>query len=152
MRTTTTTQMDAPAATIFLWLEDNTRLKQWVPNLAEDKPIIETPNKIGSTFRQVFIERGREMVMTGEITAYRENEQMRVHMTGDMFNLDVDYILTALSGSQTEVTQHTQIQFKGFLKILAPVMFVMSKLSSKDPQAEAHAKLKVMAEAEFQAS
>jgi len=133
----------------FLWLEDNERLKQWVPNLVEDDPIIETPEKLGSTFRQTFLERGKEMKMTGEITAYTENEHMRVFMTGDMFNLDVDYILKTLTPKQTEVTQDTEIKMKGVAKLFAPLMLLMSKLSKNNPQAEAHARLKEMAEAEY---
>ena len=149
MKTSMTTLIDAPANIVFLWLEDNERLKQWVPNLIEDDPIIETPEKIGSTFRQVFLERGKKMEMTGQITDYKENERMRVFMTGDMFNLDVDYILKALTPEQTEVTQDTEIKMKGAAKLFTPLMFLMSKLSKSDPQAEAHAKFKEMAEAEY---
>jgi len=149
MKTTKTTLIDAPAAIVFLWLEDNGRLKQWVPNLVEDEVLVETTEKVGSQFRQVFLENGKRMEMVGEITAYVENERMRVNMTGDMFALDVDYILKGLSNNKTELTQNSKIRLKGFLKILAPIMSLMSKLSSKDPQAEAHAKLKAMAEAEY---
>jgi len=149
MKTSMTTIIDAPAATVFLWLEDNERIKKWVPNLIEDEAIIETPEKVGSTFRQVFLERGKEMAMTGVITEYTQNERIRIDMTGDMFSLDVDYILKASSATQTELTQDTEIKFKGFMKVMSPVMFIMSKFSKKNPQADAHATLKAMAEAEF---
>lgn len=150
MKTSTTTVIDAPANIVFLWLEDNERICQWVPNLVEDEALVETPEKVGSKFRQVFLERGKHMDMIGEITAYSENKRMRVFMSGDMFDLDVDYVLNSLSPEQTEVTQDTSIKFKGALKFLAPLMLVMSKFSKTDPQAEAHAKLKELAEAEFQ--
>lgn len=150
MKTTTTTIIDAPAATVFLWLEDNDRLQQWVPNLIEDEVLVETPEKVGSRFRQVFVENDRKMEMIGEITAYVENERMRVDITGDMFDLDVDYFLTQLADHQTELTQDTQIRFKGIMKWLTPIFSLMSKFSSKDPQGDAHAKLKAMAEAEYQ--
>ena len=91
------------------------------------------------------------MEMTGEITAYVENKRMRVTMIGDMFELDVDYILNSLTDNQTEVTQESQINFKGFIKLFSPLFILMSKISSKDPQAEAHATLKAMAESEYQA-
>lgn len=151
MKTSKTTIIDAPAKIVFPWLEDNERICQWVPNIVEDEALTETPEKVGSKFRQVFLERGKHMEMTGEITAYKENERMRVYMSGDMFELDVDYVLKALSPEQTEVTQDTIIKFKGLLKLFAPVMSLMSKFSKTDPQAEAHAKLKELAEAEFQA-
>ena len=149
MKTSKTTIIDAPASIVFPWLEDSERLRQWVPNIVEDMALTETPEKVGSTFRQVFLERGKQMEMTGEITAYTENERMRVYMQGDMFDLDADYILTALSPERTEVTQDTAIKFKGMIKLLAPLMMLMSKFSKADPQAEAHAKLKELAEAEF---
>ena len=149
MKSQTITRINAPDSTVFLWLEDNNRLKKWVPNLAEDEPISDTPEKIGSTFRQVFLENDREMEMMGEITAFVENEHMRVNMTGKMFNLDMEYILTAVSKTQTDVTQNTKIQLKGFGKLLTPIMFLTSKFSSKDPQADAHEKLKAMAESEY---
>jgi len=152
MKTSKTTIINAPANIVFLWLEDNERLQQWIPNLIEDEAIIETPEKVGSTFRQVFLERGKRMEMTGELTDYAENERMRVFMSGDMFNLDVDYILKALTPEQTEVTQDSEIKMKGAAKLFAPLMLMMSKLSKSDPQEEAHAKLKEMAEAEYQSS
>lgn len=151
MKTSMTTIIDAPANIVFLWLEDNERLKQWIPNLVSDEPIIETPDKIGSTFRQVFLENGKEMEMIGEITEYHQDQRMRVFMTGKMFVLDVDYFLNASSHSQTKVTQDTNISLKGFAKIMSPIMYLMSKLSKKNPQADAHARLKAMAETEYQA-
>jgi len=151
MKTSKTTLIDAPAATVFLWLEDNDRLRQWVPNLIEDEPLVETTEKVGSKFRQVFLENGRRMEMVGEITEFVENERLRVDITGKMFDLDADYVLVALSATRTELTQNTEIKLKGLMRLFAPIMFLMSKFSSSDPQADAHEKLKAMAEAEFQA-
>lgn len=151
MKTSKTTIIDAPPKIVFPWLEDKDRLTQWVPNIVEDEAINETPDKVGSTFRQVFLERDKRMEMVGEITAYTENERMRVYMSGDMFNLDVDYSLKASSSAQTELTQDSVITFKGLFKLFTPLMLLMSKLSKTDPQAEAHAKLKALAEAEYQA-
>jgi len=71
-------------------------------------------------------------------------------MTGDMFNLDVDYTLTPLSSAQTELTQSTTIKFKGLIKLFAPLFSIFAKFSSNDPQAESHQKLKQLAEQEYQ--
>ena len=151
MKTSTMTRINAPVTTVFLWLEDDNRLRQWIPNLIEDEALIETPERVGSRFRQVYLENGKRMEMTGEITEYVENERMRVEITGDMFDLDVEYILLAITDNQTELTQNTEIQFKGIMRLFAPIMSLVSKFSSKSPQTEAHEKLKTMAEAEHQA-
>lgn len=149
MKTSKTTVINAPTVVVFLWLEDNERLRRWIPNIVEDEALIETPEKVGSKFRQAFLERGKRMEMIGEITEYTENERMRVYMSGDMFDLDVDYVLKALSPEKTELTQNSIIKFKGIFKLFTPLMILMSKLSKTDAQAEAHTKLKNMAEAEF---
>ena len=152
MKTSKTTLIEAPAATVFQWLEDNDRLRKWVPNLIEDEPLVETPEKVGSKFRQVFLENGRRMEMVGEITEFVENERLRVDITGKMFDLDADYVLVPVSETRTELTQNTEIKFKGIMRLFAPVMVLMSKFSSSDPQAAAHENLKSMAEAEFQSA
>ncbi|NNE41454.1 MAG: hypothetical protein HKN14_11125 [Marinicaulis sp.] len=151
MKITKRTHINAPVATVFSWLEDNDRLRQWIPNLIEDEALIETPERVGSRFRQVYLENGKRMEMTGEITEFVENERMRVDITGNMFDLDVEYTVLAITDSKTELTQNTEIQFKGIMRLFAPIMSLMSKFSSQDPQAEAHEKLKTMAEAEYQA-
>ena len=151
MKSTTVTVIDAPAANVFIWLEDTDKMKQWLPNLVEDTPLTETPDKIGSRFKQVYHERGKDMEMIGEITAYKENERMRAYITADMFDLDVDYHLKPLGEAQTELTQYTKISFKGFIKIMSPLMVLMSKVSKKDLTAEAHLVLKELCEAEYRA-
>lgn len=151
MKTSKTTVINAPNDIVFLWLEDDERLCQWVPNIVEDEVLVDTPEKVGSKFKQVFLERGKQMEMVGEITAYTENERMRVYMIGDMFDLDVDYILKSPAPDQTELTQNTAITFKGFMKLFTPLFALMGKISKNDPQQDAHNKLKALAEAEFQA-
>ena len=152
MKTTTITVIDAPAAHVFPWLEDTDRMKQWLPNLVEDVPLTEQATGLGARFRQVYHERGKDMEMTGEVTAYSENERMRAYITADMFDLDVDYHLKALSEVQTELTQYTEIKFKGFIKIMKPLMVLMSKFSKKDPTAEAHGVMKELIEADYRAA
>ncbi len=150
MKTSSSIQIEAPVPSVFLWLEDNECLMKWVPNLIEDTPLVETPEITGSRFQQVFLENGKRMEMTGEIAEYVENERMRVVMTGKMFNLDVEYTLKARHEDQTELTQNTEIRFKGMMVLFAPIMRLMSLLSSHDPQADAHEALKSMVEAEHQ--
>ncbi len=152
MKSTTVTVIDAPTKNVFVWLEDTDKMKQWLPNLVEDVPLTETEDKIGSRFRQVYHERGKDMEMIGEVTAYTLNERMRAYITADMFDLDVDYHLNATAPAQTELTQYTEIKFKGFVRFIAPVFGLLSKFSSKDPTAEAHAVLKELCEAEYQGS
>ena len=40
MKSTMTTVIEAPAEIVFRWLAESDRLKQWVPSLVEDEPIV----------------------------------------------------------------------------------------------------------------
>ncbi|NNC37999.1 MAG: hypothetical protein EX271_11300 [Acidimicrobiales bacterium] len=148
MKTTSNITIEAPASLVFLWLEDADRLKQWVPNLIEDEALVETPEKVGSKFRQVFSERGKEMVMIGEITEYIENERMRVDICGDMFDLDLQYSFKAEGAARTHLTQETSIKFKGMMKLLTPIFAVMNIFMGSKAQDEALSRMKQLAEAE----
>jgi len=148
MQTTSKITVNAPASMVFLWLEDNDRLMKWVPNLVEDEAIVETPEKVGSKFRQVFDERGKKMEMVGEITEYIENERMRVAMVGNMFDLDLDYTFVEEDAAKTHLTQITRIKFKGFIKLLTPLFALMSLFGGSKAQDAALNTMKEMAEAE----
>ena len=126
MRTTSNITINAPASLVFLWLEDNERLKKWVPNLVEDEALVETPEKVGSKFRQVFVESGKEMEMIGEITEYIENERMCVAMTGKMFDLGLEYTFSEPEPAQTNLTQNTTIKFNGLMKLFTPIFALMA--------------------------
>ena len=149
MQTTSKITINAPASMVFLWLEDNDRLMKWVPNLVEDEAISETPDKVGSKFRQVFDERGKKMEMVGEITEYVENERMRVAMVGDMFDLDLDYTFVEEDAAKTHLTQNTRIKFKGFIKLFTPIFALMSLFGGSKAQDAALNTMKEMAEAEY---
>lgn len=151
MKTVSNTRINAPAETVFLWLVDTDRLQQWLPNIIEDEALIETPNKVGSKFRQVYLERDKKMEMFGEITEYVANERLRVDITGEMFDLDVEYILAAPAHEITDLTQKTIIKFKGAMKFIAPVFGFFAKFSSNNPQDESHQKLKKLVEHEHKA-
>ena len=140
--------INVPAKTVFLWLEDADRLRQWVPNIIEDEVLIDTPDKVGSKFRQVYLENGKKMEMIGEIKEYTQDKSMRVDILGDMFDLDVAYTVTETGHAQSELTQNTHIKFKGILKLFGPIFGLLAMFKSKSPQDESLAKLKVMAEAE----
>src|SRR5690606_2887321 len=61
MKNTFSIDIEAPPERVFAWLGDGERAKQWVPNLVENEDLTKTPNVVGSTFRHVYIERGKRM-------------------------------------------------------------------------------------------
>ena len=146
MKNTYAIEIDAPPADVFYFLEDGERLKDWLPNLVEHEDLEITENKVGSTARQVFLEGGRRMEMIGTTTAFEANRRLAAEVSGDAFDLMVDYELEDLDG-RTRVRQDSELRFKGFLRFVGPIMIFFTKKSAEKHLAETFGKLKVLAEA-----
>ena len=147
MKNTYSLEIDAAPEQVFLWLDDNERLLEWLPNIVENENLEVTDNKVGSTFRQVYVENGRRMEMHGKVTAHEPNRRIRCEITGDSFDLDVDYLLEDLGG-RTRLTQYSEVHMKGFFKIVGFLMGPFMKKASSNQADGSFNKLKQLVEAE----
>jgi len=140
-------EIDAAPEIVFSWLEVPEKLSQWLPNIQENEILEETPERVGSTWRQVYVENGRRMEMFGTTTAYEPNKRNSCEITGKLFDLNIDYFLEDLGG-RTRLTQNSVIKMKGIFKLLSFFMGSSMK-KSQDKQAEdSFATLKRLAEDE----
>ena len=103
---------------VFYWLEEPERARQWMTSVTKDEIINETPNKIGTTFREVVEEDGREIEMQGVITEFVPNERFAVHLESKMHTADVCFVLEEL-GAVTQLTQNVDFRFHGVMKALS---------------------------------
>ena len=138
-------EVDAPPERVFAWLGDGERAKQWVPNLVESDDLERTPNGVGSTFRHVYVERGRRMEMHGKVVAHEPPDRLAIALTGP-FDLYVEYQLDDLAG-RTRLTQRSEVRFKNRAMALAALLMrpLMRKASSKQTE-ESFGKLKRLIE------
>lgn len=139
-------EIKAPDATVFYWLNDSQRLMEWMDGVVENEELETTPEKVGSTFRQVYDENGHQMEGHGKITEYEENKRLRVYIDYGMFELDVLYTLDEKEGITT-VTQTSDTKFRGFfMKIMGWVMCTFMQGSAKKCLDKSFAKLKELCE------
>lgn len=138
-------EVDAPPERVFAWLGDGERAKQWVPNLVESDDLERTPDGVGSTFRHVYVERGRRMEMHGKVVAHEPPDRLAIALTGP-FDLYVEYQLDDLAG-RTRLTQRSEVRFKNRAMALAALLMrpLMRKASSKQTE-ESFGKLKRLIE------
>jgi carbon monoxide dehydrogenase subunit G len=136
----------APPARVFSWIYDPARHRQWLPNLVEAEVLNSVPGEIGSTFRQVYVENGRRMEMTGTVTGYEQDRYLACELTGP-FTLRVDYRLDDVGG-RTRVTQNSAVVMKGFMKVLGLLLAPLMKKMAAKNAGSAFSKLKQLAEAE----
>jgi carbon monoxide dehydrogenase subunit G len=143
---TFTIEIDAPPAVVFKWIHDPACNRRWLPNLVEAEVLKSEPGEIGSRFRQVYVENGRRMEMTGTVTGYEKDRYLACELTGP-FLLRVDYRLEDLGG-RTRVTQNSDVMMQGFMKIIGVLLKPLMKKVAAKNAGEAFSKLKQLAEAD----
>ena len=65
MKGTYRIDIDRPREDVFAFLDDEENLSKVVPNLVDQGIVDETPERVGTTFWDVYEEKGRRMKMTG---------------------------------------------------------------------------------------
>ena len=67
---------------VWYWLGNPERAKVWQTNVSKTEIIKQTPDMIGTTFRETIEENGSGTEMEGVVTDYRENQVLAMHLCG----------------------------------------------------------------------
>lgn len=131
MRTEISVDIDRPIDQVFeKTLHDVTA---WSITCVEDEVIEETPEGVGTKFRIVTEDRGKQMTFDGVVTEQETPHRSRIYMTHKSLDLDVLYTFEEIP-SGTRVTQNSHAIGKGVFKIMLPLMGWMMKKSTCDAQ------------------
>jgi hypothetical protein len=90
----------------------------WQTNVSKTEILKETPNWIGTTFRETIEENGSGTEMEGVVTDYRENQALAMHLSGKYNVVDVEWRIEQ-RGEHTLLTLYSNIRFRSFIKILS---------------------------------
>ena len=104
---------------VFYWLEVSDHGMLWMTSVTKSEIIHETPNKVGTTFREYIEEGGYGGEMQGVITEYVSNERFAVRLESEIISIDVLFDLED-KGDKTQLMQHVDFQFKDIeMKVLS---------------------------------
>ena len=118
MKTEMSVEIARPIDEVFDYT--NNRISEWSDTVVSDEVIEQKEGDVGTTFRIVTEETGKEMAFQGVVTRYDPPNASAVHLTGDFFDIDAEYFFDDLS-DRTRVTQRSTVTGKGLTK----VMFVL---------------------------
>ncbi len=108
-------EINRPIDEVFKYT--NEKVAEWSLTVVEDEVIDEKPDGVGTTFRCLTEERGRQMEFQGVVTLWDPPTLSAIHLTGKAFDVDAEYRFEDLGG-RTRVTQDSTVTPKGFLKIV----------------------------------
>ncbi len=118
--------IDRPIEDVFrLTLE---HVPEWSLTVIEDEVLEEKPEGVGTTFRIVTEEHGKQMVFQGVITKYDPPNLSEIYLTGEMFDIEAEYTFEEISG-RTRVVLTSHVSGKGFFRVFLFLFGWMMKKS-----------------------
>jgi uncharacterized protein YndB with AHSA1/START domain len=109
--------IERPPAEVFPWLSDPERAKRWMTSVSSTEIVHETPERVGTTFRERVEEDGRGTELTGVITAFEENRLIAFHLEGDYNDVDVSYRVAPTDGG-TRLSMSADVRFKSTARLV----------------------------------
>lgn len=144
MHTIGSIEIDRPIDEVFRLT--NNHVAEWSPTVVEEKILHQTEGEVGTTFRVVTEENGRQMEFDGVVTRYEPPYASSVELTGSAFDIVADYRFEDLSG-RTRVTQESSVNGKGFTKLIFLLCGWMMKCAGRKALQKEFESLKQFCEA-----
>ena len=149
METTRSIEIDRPIEVVFDYTLSN--VSEWSIIVVEDEVTSAGPVEVGTTFHTITEERGERVEFDGRVTKHEPPTAHSVVMQGKQFSMEVNYTFTE-NDNRTQVTQHSQVHAKGFLKVMFALFGWAMKKSSCDALDKELASLKKCCEKKTAAS
>jgi hypothetical protein len=86
---------------VFRWIAEPEKAMVWQSVVKRGEVLRETPEKVGTTFREVLEEDGRTIEMLGAITGYVEDRLISFHLESRIHAVDVSYSIEGNDGGST---------------------------------------------------
>lgn len=121
MKLSYTMDINCTPEQVWYWLGTPERAMAWQANVSKTEILQETPNMIGTTFRETIEENGRSVEMCGVVTYYRENQSLAMHLSGKYNVVDVEWRIKE-RGERTRLTIYANIRFRSFVYLMSILM------------------------------
>ena len=123
MLTETKIMINRPVKEVWDFFKNPDNLVRWLSGFQKFEHVSGTPGTVGAKAKHHFLERGKELVLDGELTEVVEEKRIIGILDSSMMLNKVTNSFTDMGNDQTEVSLSSDTQFKGFLwKQVGPLM------------------------------
>ncbi len=128
MKISITTDIYCKPEEAFLWIDDPDKAMRWQKGVKGGEIIKQTPEKIGTTFKEVMEENGKSLEMYGKITDYVHNELISFKLDSKIHKVYVTYSVKG-EGEKSVVLMESTIKWKFPMSIIC--FFIGFKIQAK---------------------
>ena len=137
--------INSPPITVFSWVENPEKAMKWMTSVARGEILHETPERVGTTFREVVEEDGNGVELQGMITDYKPDRLISFHLESRVNVVDVEYCVEAIQ-SGTRLTQNANVHWKFPVNVISIFMGVKMKQNISAQAQDEFKKLKELCE------
>jgi hypothetical protein len=123
MKFTYSIQIKSKPEVVFAWIANPERAMRWMKSVSKTEMLHETPEMVGSTFREIVSEDGQGVEMLGTVTEYEVNKTIGFHLESKVNIVDVTYHIEP--NGNTRITQDACIRWKFPINVIS--IFAASK-------------------------
>lgn len=113
---------------VFSWIDQPEKAMHWQAGVKGGEIIKETPQRIGTTLKEVMEENGKSLIMYGEITDYIPKKSISFRLESRIHKVDVKYSVAGDS-SNSIVTMDSLIIWKFPMNFIC--LFIGSIIKNK---------------------
>ncbi len=124
MRITYENEISKPAEIVFPWIAEPEKAMKWQKNIKGGEIIVNKPEIIGTTFKEVIEKDGNSLEMHGTITKYIKNKIMGFHLESKIHEFDISYSLE-------EINRATKISIEAIIKWKFPMNIISLFIGKK---------------------
>ena len=123
MLTETKVIINKPIKEVWEFFKDPDNLVLWLSGFQRFEHISGTPGTVGAKAKHHFLEKGKELILDGELTEVIPEKRITGILDSSMMLNTVTNRFKELEGQQTELSISSDTQLKGFLwKQIGPLM------------------------------
>jgi uncharacterized protein YndB with AHSA1/START domain len=137
--------INSTPATVFGWLEEPEKATKWMTSVTKTEILHETPERIGTTFREVVEEDGSGVELQGVITDFKPNKSISFHLDSRVNVVDVEYYVEETQNG-TRLTQNANVRWKFPVNVISIFMGVKIKQNISAQSQKEFEKLKELCE------
>jgi hypothetical protein len=121
MRITTSVDISCKPNDVFPWIAEPKKAMLWQKGVKGGTILIETPERIGTTFMEIMEENGSSLKMFGVITGYIQNKLIAFHIKSKIHELHVSYSIEG-DNNQSTITVESTIIWKFPMNIMSTII------------------------------
>jgi len=145
MKTSFSIDINSPPATVFSWVEKPEKAMKWMTSVSGGEILHETPERVGTTFREVVEEDGNGVELQGVITDYKPDKLISFHLNSRVNVVDVEYCVEAIQNG-TRLTQSANVRWKFPVNVISIFMGAKIKQNISTQAQKEFEKLKELCE------